>query len=312
MSPNNPLRYLLPIALLLAAFTACEDVDDDGDIFNVRPDGEQVNPDAPGIDDVSPIPLTDYTRRLETPALQPGNLFVEHSTFERDDSLVNYMLEYSPEHHLARWVAFRFDARNRAIVANRKDYKAKPQYPADPDIPDGLYGDASFMGYQHGHLVASNDRRNSREANDQTFYMSNMMPQSSGFNGICWTNYEFFVQTLGRNESFCDTLYVVKGGTLDQVRQTITVSGHTVPVPRYFWTALLRVKGDSYAALGLWVEHRDVYSELTPVEITAELREHAVTIDQLETLTGINFFPNLPDDIERVVEAGFTPATWGL
>jgi hypothetical protein len=150
---NKFAKYLTMMAVMLAATTACEDVDDDGDIFNVQPDGEMIDPDAPGIDDVSPIPLTRYTVRMETPALKPGNLFVEHSTFERDDSLVNYMLEYSPEHFMPRWVAFRFDSRNRATVANRKSYSIKPQFPADPDLGSyGLKSDAPFNGFQHGHL----------------------------------------------------------------------------------------------------------------------------------------------------------------
>ncbi|MBR5715764.1 MAG: DNA/RNA non-specific endonuclease [Bacteroidales bacterium] len=310
---NKFAKYLTMMAVMLAATTACEDVDDDGDIFNVQPDGDMIDPDAPGVDEVSSIPLTRYTARMETPALQQGNIFIEHSTFERDDSLVNYMLEYSTEHYLPRWVAFRFDARNRATVANRKSYDIKPQFPADPDLGSkGLSSDAPFKGFQHGHLCASNDRRNSREANDQTFYMSNVMPQSGNFNGIQWVYFESFVQTLGRSESFADTLYVVKGGTLDNIRQNITVDGHTVPVPQYFWMALLRVKGSNYAALGFWVEHRDNYVELTATEISPMILEHCVTINQLETLTGINFFPNLPDDIERTVEANFTAAAWGL
>ncbi len=309
---NKFAKYLMMMAVMLAATTACEDVDDDGDIFSVHPDGQSVDPDAPGVDDVSTRPLTPYTARLEVPALQDG-IFIEHSTFEHDDSLVNYMLEYSTEHFLPRWVAFRFDERNRAVVANRKSESIRPQYPADPDLGSlGLPGDAPFNGFQHGHLCASHDRRNSREANDQTFYMSNMMPQSGNFNGTQWVYFESFVQTRGRSESFADTLYVVKGGTLNIARQNISVAGHVVPVPRYFWMALLRVKGTNYSALGFWVEHRDNYPELPVSEVNSMILEHCVSIDQLETLTGINFFPNLPDDVERVVEASFTPAAWGF
>lgn len=312
MNIRKITKYLTMMAVALAATTACEDVDEEGDIFNVEPDGAFIDPDAPGVDEVSSIPLTVYTSRLEVPALKSGNVFIEHSTLEGQDSLVNYMLEYSPEHHLARWVAFRFDASNRALSANRKSYNAKPQYPADPDLAGGLSSDAYFPGFQHGHLCASNDRRYSRESNDQTFYMTNMIPQSSAFNGDYWTIYESFVQTKGRSESFADTLYVVKGGTLDQIRQNISVDGSLIPVPEYFWMALLRVKGSSYAAIGFWMEHRDVYTELLPTEIPMEIYLHTVSIDQLETLTGINFFPNLPDDIEQSVESGFTASSWGL
>ncbi len=312
MNIRKITKYLTMMAVALTATTACEDVDEEGDIFNVQPDGVIIDPNAPGVDEVSSIPLTVYTSRLEVPALQSGNVFVEHSTLEGRDSLINYMLEFSPAHHLSRWVAFRFDGSNRAINVNRKSYNIEPQYPADPDLSGGLSDDAYFGGFQHGHLCASHDRRYSRDANDQTFFMSNMMPQSGAFNGDYWTIYENFVQTKGRSESFADTLYVVKGGTLDQIRQNITVDGNVVPVPQYYWMALLRVKGTSYAAIGFWMEHRDDYPEIAAAQVNAEILDHAVTIDQLETLTGINFFPNLPDDVEQTVEVAFTSSSWGL
>lgn len=304
-------KYLTMMAVIFTAITACDD-SKDNDIFDVRPDEQQEDSEAKGVDEVSTIPLTVYTSRLEVPALKVGNVFVEHSTFEGKDSLINYMFEFSPAHHLAHWVAFRFDATNRAIKVSRKSYNITPQYPRDPDLQGGLSDDAYFNGYQHGHLCASHDRVYSREANDQTFYISNMMPQSSSFNGEYWTYYENFVQTKGRTASFADTLYVVKGGTLDQTRQNITVDGYLVPVPKYYWMALLRVKGSSYSAIGFWMEHRDDYPEVSSSGINAEILEHAVSIDQLETNTGINFFPNLPDDIESSVEKGFMASSWGL
>lgn len=302
--------YFLSAVVAILATTACEDVDEDESIFDVKPTGA-VDPDAKGNDEVSDIPLTRYTSRLEIPALKRGNTFIEHSTLEGRDSIINYSLEYSPEHHHSRWVAFRFDATNRAVNVNRKEYNIRPQYPIDPELKSCLTDDASFSGYQHGHLCASNDRRYSRDANDQTFYMSNMSPQSSNFNGTYWTLYESFVQTLGRTENFSDTLYVVKGGTLDQTRATIRVDGFSVPVPKYYWMALLRVKGSSYAAVGFWMEHRDDYADYSS-DPRPEILNHAVSIDQLETLTGINFFPNLPDDVEKSVEASYTSSTWGL
>jgi fumarate hydratase class I len=73
---NKFAKYLTMMAVMLAATTACEDVDDDGDIFSVQPDGQAIDPDAPGVDEVSPIPLTCYTARLETPALKDG-IFIE-------------------------------------------------------------------------------------------------------------------------------------------------------------------------------------------------------------------------------------------
>ena len=82
------------------------------------------------------------------------------------------------------WVAFRFDNAMREKQVARKDYSIRPQYPKDPLCTVTTSNDASFSGYDHGHLCASADRLCSRLSNDQTFYMSNMSPQMGDFNQL--------------------------------------------------------------------------------------------------------------------------------
>ena len=95
-----------------------------------------------------------------------------------------------------------------------------------------------------------------------------------------------------------DTLYVVKAATIDdQNIMTHTSSG--LIVPKYFYIAILSVKNGVYRALGIW----------SPLA-TGSKTEY-ISIDELEKRTGIDFFCNLPDDIEAKVEAEWDPAYWG-
>ena len=250
--------------------------------------------------------------RIEVPALISGDEFIAHSAYVNDASterVPNYYVSYSPSAHHAHWVAYRFDATTRQNNTSRAEGSS---YPVDPDSKSSLPSNAfAGTGYDHGHICASADRLYSSLANEQTFYMTNMSPQVPNFNRGYWRSYESMLQTLAADAEFADTLYVVKGGTIaeGQVTTTISCNGLTVPVPKYYFVALLKVKGGQYSALGFWIEHRE-YD--TVKDKSADFRAHAVSITALEGLTGFDFFPTLPDDVEKAVEGTFSDDDWRL
>lgn len=260
-----------------------------------------------------------FADRLEMPRLQQGEVFIVHQATDMREKPVNFAVGYDPKQHHSHWVAFRFDSQMKGRSVYRKDYNIKPQYPQDPLCKDTPTSDASFHGYDHGHLCASADRLCSRTANDQTFYMSNMSPQLASFNQDYWTKYESFVQNLGRNcgsvsgsnTAFADTLYVVKGGAINNATTTTKVDSYNMPVPTHYFMALLSVKNGSYAAIGFWMEHKQYDISIIRND-NAEIAAHAVSIDRLESLTGIDFFCNLPGAVEKAVETTCIPSVWGL
>ena len=318
--------YLTLFAVVLAStFTACSSDDDDddkiphdaahADFYNEN----KGNEGAVYVLTEGHVNSSAFADRLEMPRLQQGDVFIVHQATDLKDKPVNYAVGYDPRVHHSRWVAFRFDSQTKGRSVSRKDYSIKPQYPQDPLCKDTPTDDASFHGYDHGHLCASADRLCSRTANDQTFYMSNMSPQLASFNQDYWTKYEGFVQNLGRscgqvsgnNSSFADTLYVVKGGTINNATTTTKVDSYNMPVPTHYFMALLSVKNGRYAAIGFWMEHKQYDISIIRND-NAEIAAHAVSIDRLESLTGIDFFCNLPGAVEKAVEATCTTSTWGL
>lgn len=308
---------------LMAGFTACSDDDDEevkrdaehADYFNANDNHEGASYVMTEANKNSSM----FASLTEMPKLQQGDVLIVHQATDMKGNPVNYSVAYVPSLHHSRWVAFRFDNAMKGRSVSRKDYSIRPQYPQDPLCPSTTKGDASFNGYDHGHLCASADRLCSRMANDQTFYMSNMSPQLASFNQDYWTKYEGFVQNLGRNcgtvsgtnTSFADTLFVVKGGTIASTKETTKVEDYRMPVPDHYFMALLSVKNGKYAAIAFWMEHRQYDLSLIKND-KAELAAHAISIDDLEKRTGIDFFCNLPGAVEKAVEASCIPTAWGL
>ena len=187
--------------------------------------------------------------------------------------------------------------------------QGQPPQGERPELPEGVrteLKDYSGIPYQRGHICASADRLNSKEANEQTFYLSNIMPQTKALNEGIWQDMESKGQSWGRDDKFRRTLYVVKGGTIDDKNINSTTATGLV-VPKYFFMALLCEDNDGgYHAMGFWVEH-------TAKNQKGEaLSKFVVNINQLETLTGLDFFCNLPDHIENQVEASVSPKAWGF
>lgn len=258
-------------------------------------------------------PSSDIAARMETPRILSDGLtvVVSHDVAINGEKVVTYELEYDKSKFHSRWVAFRFDGNTRAQSVGRSD----EPFMDDPSLSSTLHiGYKGFgPGYDRGHLCASADRLYDRTANEQTFYMSNMSPQLSSFNQGYWVTLESQVQKLGRSKTFSDTLYVVKGGTIKegQIKSYITrKNGNKVAVPKYYYMALLKVKNGVYHSIAFWMEHKEYgysYNNKAPL---SEIMNHAVSVNELEQLTGIDFFPNLPDATEEKVEDQKDINTW--
>lgn len=243
---------------------------------------------------------------IELPALRSGanDVLVSHSTQFNGNRVITFTAEYDKSKKHARWVAFRFDRFSGQTLVERT--KPEPFEP-DPTVEASaqrVQADFGRKGYDRGHICASADRLYSREANVQTFYYTNMSPQKNAFNTGVWQNLESKVQAWGRSCKGSDALYVVKGGTIDKADQIKEYIGgdRTKPVPKYYYMALLFRKDNTYKAIAFWTEHDKPY--------VSNVSSCAISIDELEKRTGIDFFPVLPDKLENAVEASFSVKQW--
>lgn len=268
-----------------------------------------------GYDNVS---VTGY----EIPHLNDQNVYADHYVTMDGVQILNYALEWDNTKRHANWVAFTFDTTTSADVVKRTDLWAKdPKLPAEMQTGDS---DHTNGGFDRGHLCASEDRVYLKEANDQTFYYSNISPQLKDFNGGFWRKLETRVQTWGRStaDGVYDKVYVTKGGTLNKLLKNFngtTVDGgtpttdangftiHGLACPEYYFMAVLSQKDDVFHAIAFLVPHKE---GMTKNPSSDELKEYVVSVDKLEEETGIDFFCNLPDVLENEVEAACNLNDW--
>ena len=312
-------KKLLPLLTVLLTLAACGGDGDDIIVqHNTQKSGNTVvnnNRNTTG--------ATAAQTRLEFPHLKGGkSLVIVHSaTLNRTEGGINYCVEWDTEKNAQRWSCYQMYSSvnyhssynvSRYRADNDGSLSAECQYPNDPDLPEAYRMTADpykYNGYDHGHICPSADRLRSAESNYQTFYITNMQPQLNVFNAGIWEKMEEQVRTWA---SACDTLFVCKGGTIDKQEHVLgqltdqIKRENRIPVPRYFFMALLSKKGNNYKATAFWVEH------LNEDHTNDSLRNYAYSIDWLEQQTGIDFFCNLPDDIEDMVESKMTPSEWGL
>lgn len=300
------LKLLLYLLLAVLTLTACGgDDDDDGNSSSSSTSTNNTN--------MNEITDDGAVRRLEFPALHGGNSKVivyrtgGDTSYDADE--VNFCIEWDCDKKSQRWTCYQmhkgYTGNNSRVVSG---------YLFDPNLDDDEYFDSDLFygsGYDHGHICPNADRKFSYEANYQTFYLTNMQPQYNKFNGYSgsseglWLRIEEQVRSVTPSAS-SDTLYVCKGGTIDSEENIIEYIDDQLIVPRYFFTALLLYSNESYRAIGFWVEQENDYK--TDVSIT----DLVCSIDDLEELTGIDFFCNLPDDIEKSVEKSYNLSAWGM
>jgi endonuclease G, mitochondrial len=203
-----------------------------------------------------------------------------------------YTLQYSEAHEQPLWVAYELTANEVAGTLGRTN-----DYRRDPAIGTGsaVLKDYSRSGYDRGHLAPAADMRWSPEAMSESFYLSNMSPQVAGFNRGVWRKLEARVRNLA---SAYGRLWVVTGPVLPR-QNTTTIGTSRVTVPDYYYKVLL--DPDTGHSAGY----------LLPNESSSQpLSSFIVTIDLVETKTGIDFFPALGDALEAETESAVTPQYW--
>lgn len=224
-----------------------------------------------------------------------ANYYLPASTTQEVIAHQFYTLSYNEKYEQAEWVAYELK-KNELSHTNLE----RPFFIDDPMVETGSasWKNYKHSGYDKGHLCPAADRRFSRAAFDETFYTSNISPQLNDFNAGIWNRLE---QKTRYWASKYDGLYVVTGGVLTAGLKTI--GKENVAVPKYFYKILLDNSRGEYKTIAFLVPHQD--SE-------KPLYQFVVSIDEIEKMTGIDFFPKLPDAIENKLEKSKDYKGWSF
>jgi len=208
-----------------------------------------------------------------------------------------YTLSYLEEHEQPEWVAYYLSP-----DMLKKVYKRKDSFKADPLVStnSATYADyTSAPDFDAGHLLPCRQMQFDCNSMSETFFMSNMSPQRSSFNRHKWS----YLEKLERNMAWRNNgIYVVTGPVLSHISGTIGVA-NKISIPEYYYKVFLRYSNSESKAIAFLLPNR---KENTPFE------DYVVSIDSIESLTGIDFFPSLADMLENQLEVFSDKSKWSF
>ena len=206
-----------------------------------------------------------------------------------------YALGYSRKHMLALWVQYRLTKGN---VLTRNSIRTN-DFRSDPELPtNGVKArDFSKSGYDKGHLAPAEDMKYSEKAMIESFYMSNMCPQISGFNRGVWKKLEAAVRRFAYNEG---SVVVVTGPVFPLIGGRKL--GDKITVPSKFYKVVYS-EGKNPKMIAFLLPHQSRCGELS---------NFVCTVAKVEAETGLKFFIRLPEDVQKELKTKSSPEDWGL
>lgn len=248
------------------------------------------------------LKLTRIREKLDKvglPAVAAGDQLIKHAA---------YYLDFAPEFKQARWVAhiivpdiikgvvsrtndFRIDSAVISGSADETDYFLKKLK------PDQTFEYTGF-GYDRGHLAPSADFRWSQKALSESYLYSNMSPQLAAFNRGSWGDLEDAVRSyVIRNPT--TELFVVTGPFLEKNLPVITQGKNHLPIPARYFKVVADLKNN-----------RGIGFIMPNEAITKPLKTFAVSIDEVEKQTGLNFYGAVPVDVQTKFESQADVKEW--
>jgi len=243
--------------------------------------------------------LQENLKKNGLPKLESGETLIEHSAMS---------LVYSEEHEQAKWVAhiimpevtqgkagrsndFRPDEKVETGTAVEEDYFIAQT------LDDGTISYDGF-GYDRGHLAPSADFRWSSKALSESYFYSNMSPQLPGFNREGWGELE----NMMRGYMYHNTntmLYVVTGPVLEDGLAVIERGINKVSIPKQFFKVVVDL--ENKRAIGFILPNQ---------RLSYPIETFAKSIDEIEEITGLDFFHALDDALEAKLEKINDPKPW--
>lgn len=205
-----------------------------------------------------------------------------------------YVASYNKTTLLPNWVAWHLTAERTEGSAKRSGV----DFAEDTEVPEPRATDWDYYnsGYDRGHMCPAADNKWSKKAMEESFLFTNMCPQNGNLNRGDWNEMEMACRKWAKKYG---DLYIVCGPILYKGKHK-TIGNNKVVVPEAFFKVVLRT-GDDPQAIGFIYKNT---SGNRPKD------SYVNTVDEVERITGIDFFPSLPDNVEKKVEAECDLGLW--
>ena len=204
-----------------------------------------------------------------------------------------YTVSYNKDTRCPNWVAWYLTAAHAdGEWARSNDYREDNNVPTPRATNDDYRGSS----WSRGHMCPAGDNKWDADAMSETFLLSNMCPQDRSLNSGLWNRVENdcrkWAKKYGGVYIACGPLYYNKDHEV--------IGYNKVVVPEAFFKVILCLEGKP-KAIGFVVKNNGG---------TKKKDSYVNTVDDIERLTGMDFFSELPDEIENVVEANADLHAW--
>lgn len=233
--------------------------------------------------------VQEYSGKIEIP------IFLNKQR-EQIITHVGYSVSFNTATRLANWVAYE--------LTNEKVQGTTPRarkFNQDPDVK-GIQadnGDYKNSGWDKGHMCPAGDMKWSKQAMDESFYFTNICPQNPNLNGGDWKDLEEKCRALTQ---YYQKIYIACGAIIGKA-QYGCIGHNRVTIPDGFYKVLLVETSTGFESIGFYFENKAGNRKLS---------FYARAVDEIEQLTGIDFFSTLPDSIENCVEAKYDLGIWHI
>lgn len=291
------MKTLVSIVLILSICALAHTQDFEQQIQTVQDQIENLNQERKTLElAVEDIKFERMRQQLKSIGL-PSTTFIEHNAL---------ILEYNEQHEQAKWVAHIITADiMSSTLARTNDFRPDPLIPTGTAIQTDYFltdtlanGKVEYdgFGYDRGHLAPSADFRWSARAMSDSYYYSNMSPQRPEFNREGWAALES--QLRGHIYNNPETqLYIITGPVLTDDLPVIERSVNKVSIPEQYFKVVLDI--NARQGIGFLMPN---------ASISYPLEHYAVTIDEIEQATGLDFFSKLVQEEE--LESSLEKAHW--
>lgn len=212
------------------------------------------------------------------------------------EEIINYTgmtVSFNKELHIPNWVAWELTADEAAGQESRAD-----KFYNDPDIEGCAYPeDYKNSGYDRGHMAPAGDMKWDKTAMEETFCMTNILPQDGSLNRGTWKKIEEKCRARVARDS---AVIIICGPVLTEAPREYIGTSH-VAVPERLFKVVLSPYSKTPRAIGFLMDNGAVPGGMQAV---------AVTVDEIEALTGHDFFSALPDDLENELESTVNFNQW--
>ena len=252
---------------------------------------------------LDPVPLIGETIANDKPAI-PGiavdfsNVGTVKEVEELDEQILtraSYIVSYNKKTKCPNWVAWRLTREH----ANGDVSRMGNAFHEDQEVPAprALNADYKQSGFSRGHMCPAGDNKWDREVMYETFLLSNVCPQNANLNSGLWNQIEISCRRWAEKY---DDIYIICGPMYFKSKEMQYIGENNVAIPDAFFKVILCLNGDP-KCIGFICRNTDGNKKKDM---------YANTLEEVERLTGLHFFPQLDPETRKLVESEADISMW--